>query len=172
MKKLFITLLSFLIISSANASEEVFNHKVSTDVIKIAPFRDVVCKFEQEKTIPASNTTIKSGGDFRFVLKKGVIFETLYPVKYTTSYTSKENKYVNDIIVGISKKNFSQIEKTFDIHYMKQNEKWVLGLIPKADSPAALQLKNIIIFGQKDIDRIYINTINNGSTKLKFSDCQ
>lgn len=172
MKKLFISLLSFLIISAANASEEVFNHKVSTDVIEIAPFRDVVCKFEQEKTIPASNATIKSGGDFRFVLKKGVIFETLYPVKYTTSYTSKENKYVNDIIVGISKKNFSQIEKTFDIHYMKQNEKWVLGLIPKADSPAALQLKNIIIFGQKDIDRIYINTINNGSTKLKFSDCQ
>ena len=56
MKKFFITLLSFLIISSANASEEVFNHKVSTDIIEIAPFRDVVCKFEQEKTIPASNT--------------------------------------------------------------------------------------------------------------------
>ncbi len=172
MKKLFITLLSILIMSSANASDEVFNHKVSTDAIEIAPFRDVVCKFEQEKTIPSSNAIIKSGGDFKFVLKKGVIFETLYPVKYTTSYTSKENKYVNDIIVGISKKNFSQIEKTFDIHYMKQNEKWVLGLIPKVDSPAALQLKNIIIFGQKDIDRIYINTINNGSTKLKFSDCQ
>lgn len=172
MKKLFITLLLFLIMSSANASDEVFNHKVSTDAIEIAPFRDVVCKFEQEKTIPSSNAIIKSGGDFKFVLKKGVIFETLYPVKYTTSYTSKENKYVNDIIVGISKKNFSQIEKTFDIHYMKQNEKWVLGLIPKVDSPAALHLKNIIIFGQKDIDRIYINTINNGSTKLKFSDCQ
>lgn len=172
MKKIIFILSLFLISSSCYAQEEVFNHKVLTDAIEIAPFRDVVCKFEQEKTIPASNSIIKSGGDFKFVLKKGVIFETLYPVKYTTSYTSKENKYVNDIIVGISKKNFSQIEKTFDVHYMKQNEKWVLGLTPKADSPAALQLKNIIIFGQKDIDRIYINTINNGSTKLKFSDCQ
>jgi hypothetical protein len=154
------------------SQEEVFNHRVSTDDVNIAPFRDVVCKFEQEKTIPASNTTIKSGGDFKFVLKKGVIFETLYPVKYTTSYSSKENKYVNDIIVGISKKNFSQIEKTFDIHYMKQNGKWVLGLVPKAETPASLQLKNIIIFGEKDIDRIFINTLNNGSTKLKFSNCQ
>ena len=162
---LFIGLISY-------SQEEVFKHKVSTETIEIEPFRDVVCKFEQEKTIPASNTTIKSGGDFKFVLKKGVIFETLYPVKYTTSYTSKENKYVNDIIVAISKKNFSQIEKTFDVHYMKQNEKWVLGLIPKIDTPAALQLKSIVIFGQKDINRIYINTINNGSTNLKFSDCQ
>lgn len=172
MKKFFVLLFSFVIVLSANASEEVFNHKVSTDVIEIAPFRDVVCKFEQEKTIPTSNTTIKSGGDFKFVLKKGVIFETLYPVKYTTSYTSKENKYVNDIIVGISKKNFSQIEKTFEIHYMKQDEKWVLGLVPKTETPASLQLKNIIIWGEKDINRIFINTLNNGSTKLKFSNCQ
>ena len=158
--------------SSAIASEDVFNHKVETDAIQIAPFSDVTCKFEQEKSLPNSNQVIRSGGDFQFVLKKGVIFETQYPVKYTTSYTSKENKYVNDIIVAISKKNFSQIEKTFDVHYMKQNEKWVLGLIPKTDTPAALQLKSIVIFGQKDINRIYINTINNGSTNLKFSDCQ
>ena len=172
MKRPLLLLISLFVMSSAIASEDVFNHKVETDAIQIAPFSDVTCKFEQEKSLPNSNQVIRSGGDFQFVLKKGVIFETQYPVKYTTSYTSKENKYVNDIIVAISKKNFSQIEKTFDVHYMKQNEKWVLGLIPKTDTPAALQLKSIVIFGQKDINRIYINTINNGSTNLKFSDCQ
>ena len=172
MKRPLLLLVSLFIISSANASEDVFNYKVDTDAIQIAPFSDVTCKFEQEKSLPNSKQTIKSGGDFQFVLKKGVIFETLYPVKYTTSYTSKENKYVNDIIVGISKKNFSHIEKNFDIFFQKQDEKWVLGLIPKAETPASNQLKNIIIFGEKNIDRIIIDTINNGSTKLKFTQCK
>ena len=172
MKKPLLLLILLFVISSANAAENVFNHKVETEAIKIAPFTDVTCKFEQEKSLPNSNQTIKSGGDFQFVLKKGVIFETQYPVKYTTSYTSKENKYVNDIIVAISKKNFSHIEKNFDIFFQKQDEKWVLGLIPKAETPAANQLKNIIIFGEKNIDRIIIDAINSGSTKLKFTQCK
>ena len=172
MKKPLLLLILLFVISSANAAENVFNHKVETEAIKIAPFTDVTCKFEQEKSLPNSNQTIKSGGDFQFVLKKGVIFETQYPVKYTTSYTSKENKYVNDIIVAISKKNFSHIEKNFDIFFQKQDEKWVLGLITKAETPVANQLKNIIIFGEKNIDRIIIDTINNGSTKLKFTQCK
>lgn len=172
MKKPLLLLISLFVMSSVNASEDVFNHKVETDAIEIAPFSDVTCKFEQEKSLPNSSQVIKSGGDFQFVLKKGVIFETQYPVKYTTSYTSKENKYVNDIIVGISKKNFAHIEKNFDIFFQKQESKWVLGLIPKAETPASTQLKNIIIFGEKDIDRIVIDTINNGSTKLKFAQCK
>ena len=48
----------------------------------------------------------------------------------------------------------------------------MLGLIPKTETPAANQLKNIIIFGEKNIDRIIIDTINNGSTKLKFTQCK
>ena len=48
----------------------------------------------------------------------------------------------------------------------------MLGLIPKVETPASTQLKNIIIFGGKDIDRIVIDTINNGSTKLKFTQCK
>ncbi len=172
MKKPLVFLLSFLFMSCAFAQDEVFNYKVSTDDIEIAPFSDVICKFEQEKILPNSNSVIKSGGDFEFIMKKGVIFETQYPVKYTTSYNSKENKYVNDIIVGISKKNFSKIEENFDVFFQKQNNNWILGLIPKEETPASMQLKNIIIFGEKDINKIVINTINNGSTKIKFTQCK
>lgn len=171
MKKPLLLLFSFFVMSSAIAFGDIFEHKVLAENIEVAPFRDVVCKFEQEKFFPNSNNVIKSGGDFKFVLKKGVIFETLYPVKYTTSYTSKENKYVNDIIVSISKKNFSQIEKNFDFYFQKSDKNWVLALTPKEETPASLQLKNIIIFGAKNINQIIINTINNGSTKIKFMQC-
>lgn len=171
--KIPVLLLSLLfIMSSCYAAEDVLNYKVKADSIQITPFNDVSCKFEQEKLLPNSNQSIKSYGNFQFILKKGVIFETQYPIKYTTSYTSKENKYVNDIIIAISKKNFSYIEKNFEIFFQKQDLKWVMGLIPKKETFASTQLKNIIIFGGKDIDRIVIDTINNGSTKLKFTQCK
>ena len=45
-------------------------------------------------------------------------------------------------------------------------------LVPKSDSPSKVQLKNIIIIGQDNIDEILINTVNNGSTKIKFMQCK
>ena len=171
----FIIIVCFIYIccfNNAFANADVFNNKVSADSIQIPQFKDVSCNFEQEKYIPNSNQTIKSGGTFQFILRKGVIFNTEYPVKYTTSYTSKENKYVNDIIVGISKKEFSYVEKNFDLFFKNNNSKWILGLVPKSDSPSKVQLKNIIIIGKDNIDEILINTVNNGSTKIKFMQCK
>ena len=158
--------------NNALANVDVFNNKVSADSIKIPQFKDVICAFEQEKFLSNSNQVIKSGGTFQFILRKGVIFNTEYPVKYTTSYTSKENKYVNDIIIGISKKEFSYVEKNFDLFFKNNNSKWILGLVPKSDSPSKVQLKNIIIIGKDNIDEILINTVNNGSTKIKFMQCK
>lgn len=170
-KNLFIGICTFVLMAlPVFATSNIFENKVDTSSIDIPAFKNVSCKFEQIKQF--NNNSIKSGGDFRFLLKKGVIFETLYPVKYTTSYSSKENKYVNDIILSISKKNFSSIEKHFDIYYLKNATNWILGLKPKQDDTVSEQLNHILIFGEKDINKIIINTINSGSTEISFSQCK
>lgn len=168
-KTLFTALLFPIFISFCSADENIFEKKADTSGIKIPAFTDTYCKFDQEKHINGS--VIKSGGEFRFILKKGVIFETQYPIKYTTTYNSKENKYVNDIIISISKKNFSAIEKTFDIFFDEKNSIWMMGLVPKTDTVASEHIKNIIIKGEKDINEIVINTVKNGSTVIKFTQC-
>ena len=175
MKKVIILLFGILISTaygiSVFAAEGVFSHKVQPDQINIPEFKTTSCKFTQEKLLNNSQNVLRSGGNFQFIEKKGVVFDTLYPVKYTTSYTSGQNKYITDIIVSISKKDYSYVEKNFDMYFQKQGNKWQLALKPKAKSPAASQLKNIIILGETVINQININTLNNGSTKLNFTQC-
>ena len=175
MKKVIILLFGILIISGSVTdvctADDIFSHKVRPKDISIPEFKNASCKFTQEKYLNNSTNVLKSGGDFQFFAKKGVIFNTLYPVKYTTSYTSGQNKYITDIIISISKKDYSYIEKNFDIYFQKYGSKWELALKPKAKSPAASHLKNIIISGNTGIDQININTLNNGSTKLNFTQC-
>lgn len=171
MKKTLLSVFSFLLLTSlCYAADDVFTHTADTSKIKIPTFKDTSCKFEQEKHI--NGNVIKSGGAFRFILKKGVIFKTLYPIKYTTTYNSKENKYVNDIIISISKKNFSAIEKNFNIYFKEKSPSWTMGLIPKTDSVAHEHIKNIIIKGEKDINGIMINTVKNGYTVINFTQCE
>lgn len=170
-KNLFLGICAIIIsVTQVFATSNIFEHKADTSNLELPTFKNVVCKFEQTKHF--NNNSIKSGGDFHFLLKKGVIFETLYPVKYTTSYNSKENKYVNDIILSLSKKNFSSIEKHFDLYYLKNSSNWILGLKPKQEEAVSEQLNHILIFGEKDINKIIISTINSGSTEINFSQCK
>lgn len=175
MKKVIILLFGILISTaygiSVFAAEGVFSHKVQPDQINIPEFKTTSCKFTQEKLLNNSQNVLRSGGNFQFIEKKGVVFDTLYPVKYTTSYTSGQNKYITDIIVSISRKDYSYIEKNFDLYFQKQGSNWELALTPKTKSPASAQIRNIIIFGNIGISRIDINTLNNGSTKLNFTQC-
>ena len=111
---------------------------------------------------------MKSGGNFQFTKNKGAIFETLYPIKSTVSYTSAQNKQMNDVIIAISNKNYSYLDKNFSLFYKKENNIWTIGLKPKKGSVTASQLHNIIIKGNTDINNIKIDTIKNGTTDIHF----
>ena len=134
---------------------------------KLPQLHSVVCKFTQEKTL--KNKTLKSGGNFEFIKDKGVIFETLYPVKTTSSYTSSQNKQISDIITGIANKDYSFINKNFNLFYISENLNWTLALTPKKKSPAYGQLESIIIYGKDDINSLKINTTNGMNTSINFS---
>lgn len=91
--------------------ENVFSHpETSKNIAKNMPsLKDAVCTFTQEKTI--GSTSLKSGGNFKFIKSKGAIFETEYPIKSTVSYTSAQNKQMNEVIMAISNKNYSYLDK-------------------------------------------------------------
>ena len=167
-KFLILLLIIFCGISVCFASDNIFNHPSSSRAIssQMPKLKDVSCKFTQEKYI--NSVVLKSGGNFQFVKSKGAIFETLYPIKSTVSYTSAQNKQMNDVILAISNKNYSYLDKNFSLYYKKENEAWVVGLKPKKGSVAASQLRDIIIKGKTDISNIKISTLKNGTTDIHF----
>ncbi len=134
---------------------------------KLPQLNSVTCKFTQEKTI--RNKTLKSGGNFKFIKDKGVIFETLYPVKSTSTYTSDSNKQISGIITGIANKDYSYINKNFNLYYTSNDQEWTLVLKPKEKSPAYGQLESILISGRNDIHKINIKTTNGIITNINFS---
>ncbi len=133
---------------------------------KLPQLNSVTCKFTQEKTI--RNKTLKSGGNFKFIKDKGVIFETLYPVKSTSTYTSDSNKQISGIITGIANKDYSYINKNFNLFYISSAANWTLALKPKEKSPAFGQLESITINGTKSINKMIIETTNGVTTEINF----
>lgn len=150
------------------ASDDVFNHPSTSKAIssQMPKLKDVSCKFTQEKYI--GSAVLKSGGNFQFVKNKGAIFETLYPIKSTVSYTSAQNKQMNDVIVAVSNRNYSYLDRNFSLFYKKENNNWTIGLKPKKGSVTASQLHDIVIKGSVDINNIKIDTIKNGITDIHF----
>ena len=150
------------------ANEDVFNHQSTSKEIsaRMPKLKDTSCKFTQEKYIGSS--ILKSGGNFQFIKNKGAIFETLYPIKSKVSYTSAQNKQINDVIIAISNKNYSYLDKNFTLYYKKESDNWIIGLKPQKGSVTASQLNNIIIKGNININNIKINTTKNGITDIHF----
>ena len=150
------------------ASDDIFNHPSTSKAIssQMPKLKDVSCKFTQEKYI--GSAVLKSGGNFQFVKNKGAIFETLYPIKSTVSYTSAQNKQMNDVIVAVSNRNYSYLDRNFSLFYKKENNNWTIGLKPKKGSVTASQLHDIVIKGSVDINNIKIDTIKNGITDIHF----
>ena len=150
------------------ASDDIFNHPSTSKAIssQMPKLKDVSCKFTQEKYI--GSAVLKSGGNFQFVKNKGAIFETLYPIKSTVSYTSAQNKQMNDVIVAVSNRNYSYLDRNFLLFYKKENNNWTIGLKPKKGSVTASQLHDIVIKGSIDINNIKIDTIKNGITDIHF----
>lgn len=150
------------------ASDDIFDYPSSSkSIVKEMPkLKDVSCKFTQEKSI--GNTVLKSGGNFKFIKSKGAVFETLYPIKSTVSYTSSQNKQMNNVIVAVANGNYAYLDKNFDLYYKRENAIWTIGLKPKQGSVPASQLNDIIIRGASDIDNIKINTVKNGTMDISF----
>ena len=107
-----------LLILGTYSLADIFDYPADTQTVveSLPQFNSISCKFTQEKVFP--QRTLQSGGNFHFIKEKGVIFETLYPVKTTTSYTSSGNKQINEIITSIANKNYSVINKNFNLFYL------------------------------------------------------
>ncbi len=165
MKKILVSAGIIFLCSKAFAG--VFDHPTTPDKITLPQYNSVSCKFTQTKT--AGQTVIKSGGNFKFNSQNGVVFETLYPVKTTTAYTTNQNKRLDDIITAISKKDFSYLNKNFELYYVKNSLDWQLALKPKQGSKPHGVIKNIIISGSKYIDEIDINAASR--TQINFREC-
>lgn len=173
MKQLFILFLIIIFNGSiAVAKDTIYQHPAQISEVRMPQYSQASCKFSQTKTIPNSDAYIKSGGNFKFDIKNGVIFETLYPVKSTTAYTSDQSKRISDIIIAISKKNYSYINKNFEVYNLNNSGNWQIALKPKKDSKIHNVMDSITIHGSKYIDKIEINTLKSGSTKINFTECR
>lgn len=172
---LLLVVLCFLICAGMVCAQEVLKHKVTAKqaAASMPEFDNVSCKFQQQKTInnASSAVNLKSGGNFEFVKSKGVVFETTYPLHSVSSYTSSQNKQVSSIIKAISDKNYSYLEKNFDIFYLKKSACWEIALTPKTGSKTATHLKKVYIKGVKNIEHMDIETANS-KTSIQFSGCK
>lgn len=170
--KIFFLLLLLIIPKIAKA--ELYKNPVNIeDFINSLPeMKSVSCKFEQTKYLPNIEKAIVSNGNFKFIENEGVYFETLYPIKSTISYTNKDYKQINDIILAISKKKYSKLNKDFDYFFANNNDSWQLGLKPKEESPANNYILSISIEGKDNIEKIILKFKNGSSTTICFSDFQ
>lgn len=181
MKRIILFIFTIILTSFTQIAfaEEIFNHSISAvKAASIMPaFENASCKFEQTKFLKASSTALKSGGNFNFIKDKGVIFETTYPIQSTTSYTSEQNKRISSIIKSIINKNYTYLEKNFDLYYQPGSETtWILALKPKTTGQLKGELCSIIIYGMTNnqvgtITKMIIDT-SNTKTTISFRSCR
>ncbi len=178
MKKMLILFFIFLGTCAVYA-EGIFSHKTTAQkVVSVMPeFESKSCKFSQSKIMTSSSAALKSSGNFKFIKNQGVIFETTYPIHSESSYTASQNKKINNIVKSVVNKNYSYLEKNFDIYYMSTGAgKWMLALRPLQNSPAKEGMKSIQITGETKskqgiITKMLIETPN-ASTTINFTDCR
>ncbi len=166
----FLIFTTILLIGLQGVGSEIKQTDLKTDLSKNLPdLQSVNCKFVQERKF--STSKVKSSGNFKFVKGKGVYFVTTYPVKSVSSYTSSNNKYINDVILAVSKKNFSKIEKDFDLNFSKpkQGQCWNIYMSAKNEN-IKKYLDSIKIQGDnKHITEIQLNQANPAvQTNIKF----
>lgn len=179
MKKLTIFLILCMSCSALSvAASDVFSHKVTaqTAASQMPEFESKTCKFNQSKYMTTSTVTLKSSGNFKFIKNQGVTFETTYPIHSENSYLASHNKNINAIVKSVVNKNYTYVEKNFDIYFMKtSSDCWILALRPKENSPLKGDMRSLQIAGQtigKDglIQKMVIETIN-ATTTINFSQC-
>lgn len=166
----FLTILCLLIMPFANAN--VFEHPQNLPTIakQLPELNSINCKFRQEKTISSSHLILKSSGDFKFEKNKGITFYTTYPIKSTSSYSSREYKQINSIISAITNKSYSRLERDFNFYYEGNIQNWTVGLLPKKNSQVYDYLKSIELSGNsKMITKITILPVDLNKTTIWFN---
>lgn len=167
MKKIFTLILLLFLTSPVFAGLYDKEESLNNISKNIPALSNISCKFRQEKQ--ASNIVLKSSGDFVFDKAQGVTFYTTYPIKSTTSYSTREYKQINNVISAISNKSYSRLEKDFKFYFQKENDIWTLALMPKQTSQAYNYLKTIeITGGAEKINKIMILTCDKTKTTIWF----
>lgn len=169
--KIILLLIAFLFISINIADASVYSYKISAgDLDKVLPnLNDINCKFKQEKVLKNIERPLISSGNFSFIKKKGIFFETTYPIKSTTSYTNKDCEQINDIIMAISNKKISRLDNKFDFYYESNSNLWTLGLKPKKNTITDKYIESITIYGVNYIKKIVILMKDGSATTQWFS---
>ena len=170
MKNKIVFLFAFLFFSflPLNAySEKIFSEQLADKLPKI---ENRECKFRQEKVLKNLQKPLVSNGNFKLVKGEGVYYETLYPVKSTVSYTNRDYKQINDIILAVSNKKYSKLDREFDLFYIGNKNMWTLKLEPKEVSRAYKYLDFILLKGSDKIDQIVIVTKDESKTTQWFSE--
>ncbi|MBR6163179.1 hypothetical protein IKQ26_04755 [bacterium] len=151
-------------LGTANAqkisSSELFN--------KLPEIEDRECSFKQEKILKNIQKPLVSNGNFKLVKGEGVYFETVYPIKSTVSYTNKEYKQINDIILAVSNRKYSRLDREFSLDYSKNKNVWTLKLEPREGSKAFKYLDFIELTGSEKIDKTVIVTKDGSKTTQWF----
>jgi len=166
MRKFFIILL--LLSSFASASLYDKEKNISDFINDVPKLENVVCEFKQEKHLKGLKKPVISSGNFKFIKNKGVYFETLQPVKQNVSYTNKDYKQINEIILVLSNKKYSKLEKEFNFYFEKKSSDWSLGLKPKKQNAAYDIINYISIYGNSKIDKLEISLKNGNKTIIWF----
>ncbi len=167
MKNKILSLLFFIFLLPAAFSQE---QKISSEELmkELPKIENIECKFKQEKLIKNIQKPLLSNGNFKFIKGEGVYFETLYPVKSTVSYTNKDYKQINDIILAISNKKYSKLDREFDFYFSKDGNLWTLTLKPKTESRSEKYLDSLTIEGEENINKIVILTKDGSKTTQWF----
>lgn len=165
LKKLLFILAIFILNINIAQAGDIFSSPSSMKEAsaQMPQFRNITCKFRQEKLLPDQKTILKSSGDFEFLKDKSITFKTTSPVQSVTSYSPDDYMFA-----AFSSKNSSYLEKTFDIFFEKNSDLWTLGLKPKKNSKPAKGLNSIVVEGKVDITKIIIDTKNSGKTTIYF----
>ena len=164
-----IFLLLFLFILPVAFGGEVERKITAKELASELPeINSVECKFKQEKQLKNLQKPIVSSGNFKFIKDEGVCFETLSPVKSTVSYTNKEYKQINDIILAVSNKKYSKIDREFDFFYSSDNGHWKLRLEPKQGAKTEKYIEFILVEGSKQIEKTVIATKDGNKTTQWF----
>lgn len=163
--KILLLFLTFLFPIALCAVEKVGSEELMKQLPKL---ESIDCKFKQEKLIKNIQKPLLSNGNFKFVKGEGVYFETLYPVKSTVSYTNKDYKQINDIILAISNKKYSKLDREFDFYFSKDQNLWTLTLKPKTESKSSKYLDSLTIEGEEYINKIVILSKDGSKTTQWF----
>lgn len=164
----FIILFFIFIIGINTYAAQVPQNAIADIEKKLPNLESVNCKFIQKRTIGIN--TIESYGKFSFIKNKGIVFDTIFPVKSTTVYSSQNNPFINDIILAVSNKNLSVIAKQFEISYEQNGQNWNINLKTK-DNKIKNYIDKINIYGKSNfISQIKILQVNpNSETDIRFS---